>query len=341
MSKEVRRVLFAAAGALALVLALGLGGCKDAWRILTTGDLYWEDDGDEEEEGEGEEEPEPEPEVRNLINLGDPQASTGAGWSYNEASGVFTISGGAGVEVRGSTARNRVVVRGTATVTLSDANIALSSGDASPLDLADGANVTLRLAGTNTLTASGAAAGVHVPAGRTLTITSGAGDGQTSGTLTVAGSGLDGNNKAGAGIGGSGYESSGIITIAGGTVNATGGGSTYGGYKTGGAGIGGGGEGGAGGIITISGGEVNATGGFLSAGIGGGDCGAGGNITISENSRGKAVTAFIPGWGDPHAVGPGESGGLSGSFSGPGALIPGEVWPASTKDANGIITYTW
>ncbi|GAB6390918.1 MAG: InlB B-repeat-containing protein [Treponematales bacterium] len=37
MSKEVRRVL---AGALALVL----GGCGDAWRILTTGDLYWEND---------------------------------------------------------------------------------------------------------------------------------------------------------------------------------------------------------------------------------------------------------------------------------------------------------
>jgi hypothetical protein len=54
MSKEVRRVLCAAAGALALVLALGLGGCTDAWRILTTGEFYWEDDdGDDDEEGEG------------------------------------------------------------------------------------------------------------------------------------------------------------------------------------------------------------------------------------------------------------------------------------------------
>ncbi|GAB6390715.1 MAG: hypothetical protein MdMp014T_0088 [Treponematales bacterium] len=276
--------------------------------------------------------------VRNLINLGDPQASTGAGWSYDEASGVFTISGGAEVEVRGSTTRNRLVVNGTAAVTLSDANIALSSGSASPLDLADGANVTLRLAGTNTLTASGGGAGVHVTAGRTLKITSVDGDGQTSGTLTAAGGGVGG---AGAGIGGSMSEAGGIITIAGGTVNAAGapGDATYGGS----AGIGGGGDWdtvgwgsgrggggtititggsvtaasndtgsgigggcyGSGGTISISGGAVTVTSTGLGAGIGGGGAGSGGNITIT----GGTVSAVSSGgWGDPAAIGGGAFG---------------------------------
>ncbi|GAB6392537.1 MAG: S-layer family protein [Treponematales bacterium] len=420
MSKEVRRVLFAAAGALAL--ALGLGGCKDAWRILTTGDLYWDDNGKKEYafryDSSGGELYDGTPEgniaegttvtlpssggregytlagftlsgateggfnpgdtftmpagevtakaewtavvvvVRNLINLGDPRASTGAGWSYNEASGVFTISGGAGVEVRGSTTGNRVVVRGTAEITLSGAHIDLSPndtpGDAEPdalipLALAQGANVTLRLSGTNTLKAGYGSAGVHVPSGRTLTITSAAGEGQTSGRLDVTGGGFC------AAVGGGLSESGGVITISGGTVTATGGieGAGIGGgdYGSGGtisitggsvtaaatymaAGIGGGGDG-SGGNITITGGTVTANGGQYGAGIGGGVNGGGGTIRINSPGTSRGTATGSGGYGG-RSVGPGAAGS-GGSFSGPAGQsgFDADGFPA------GYDTYSW
>ncbi|GAB6392655.1 MAG: S-layer homology domain-containing protein [Treponematales bacterium] len=389
MSKEVRRVLFAAAGALALALGLGLGGCKDAWRILTTGDLYWENDKKEyafrydssggelydgTPEGDiaegttvtlpssggregytlagftlsGAAEGDFNPgdtftmpagevtaaanwtEVRNFINLGNPQASTGAGWSYNEASGVFTISGGAEVEVRGSTARNRVVVRGTATVRLSDANIALSSGDASPLDLASGANVTLILSGANTLTAAGGGAGIHAPEGTTLTITSAEGDGQTGGRLYAAG-GMketgDFQMPGAAGIGGgTGGESAGHIIIRGGNITAAGGSRES---RGGGAGIGGGGyvgwgklPGGSGGRVEISGGVVTATGGYFAAGIGGalGQAPENPEDWVSYAWGGSGGEITITG-GEVNAKGHAGGAGIGGSWFGGGGTV--------------------
>jgi hypothetical protein len=219
-------------------------------------------------------------------------AYSGSGVSYS--GGVFTINGGA-VTVSGTTRSGRLVVNGTAEITLSDANITLSSGNTSPLDLADGANVTLRLAGTNTLTAAGAAAGVHVPAGRTLRITSAAGDGQESGSLHANG------GWSGAGIGGSQGEDGGAITIAGGSVYATGYYSPEGDgadHHNAGAGIGGGGrnaadggaDGGDFGTISITGGYVEASGGGEetdagegAAGIGGGG-GAYGTVKTARGS---------------------------------------------------------
>jgi len=50
-------------------------------------------------------------------------------------------------------------------------------------------NLTLKLTGTNPLKAGFGGAGIHVPSGRTLTITSAAGDEQTSGRLDVTGGG--------------------------------------------------------------------------------------------------------------------------------------------------------
>ncbi|GAB6392230.1 MAG: InlB B-repeat-containing protein [Treponematales bacterium] len=45
MEKFGGKVQTAALAALLAMGALGLGGCGDAWRILTTGDLYWDDNG--------------------------------------------------------------------------------------------------------------------------------------------------------------------------------------------------------------------------------------------------------------------------------------------------------
>ncbi|GAB6392414.1 MAG: hypothetical protein MdMp014T_1787 [Treponematales bacterium] len=59
--------------------ALALGGCQDAWG----------GDGGGGTDGGGNE---PDAEVQNLINLDDPQASAGAGWTYDGA-GVFFIAG--------------------------------------------------------------------------------------------------------------------------------------------------------------------------------------------------------------------------------------------------------
>ncbi|GAB6391622.1 MAG: hypothetical protein MdMp014T_0995 [Treponematales bacterium] len=388
MEKCSGKVQTAALAALLAMGALALGGCGDAWRILTTGDLYWENDGKKEyafrydpsggelydgtpegniaegttvtlpssggREGytltgftlsgatEGAFNPGdtftmPAGEVtaaanwtQTFINLGDPQATTGAGWSYNEASGVFTISGGAEVEVRGSTPRNRVVVRGTVTVTLSDANIALSSGDASPLDLASGANVTLILSGANTLTAAGGGAGIHAPEGTTLTITSAEGDGQTSGRLYAAG-GMketgDFQMPGAAGIGGgTGGESAGHIIIRGGNITAAGGSKEN---RGGGAGIGGGAyvgwgklPGGSGGRVEISGGVVTATGGYFAAGIGGALGQAPDNpedwVSYCWGGSGGEIT--ITG-GEVNAKGHGGGAGIGGSYFGSGGTI--------------------
>ncbi|GAB6390852.1 MAG: hypothetical protein MdMp014T_0225 [Treponematales bacterium] len=409
MEKCSGKVQTAALAALLAMGALALGGCGDAWRILTTGEFYWDDNGkkvyafrydpsggelyDGTPEGDiaegttvtlpssggregytltgftlsGATEGDFNPgdtftmpagevtakaewtEVRNLINLGDPYASTGAGWSYDEASGVFTISGGAGVEVTGSTARNRVVVRGTVTVTLSDASI--TSAAASPFELGSGANVTLKLAGSNSLVctfedwdADTSFAGLQVEGASNVTI-EGPGSLRTAGGLGGAGIGgrfpggscgtitiSDGTVNAaggyhGAGIGGGNGGAGGTITIEGSAnVEATGG--------TGGAGIGGG-TSGAGGSIRITGGTVTATAGTGGAGIGGGYQGNGGTISINSPGTSRGTATGSGAWGG-RSVGPGAAGS-GGSFSGP----DGEFGLDADGFPAGCGTYEW
>jgi len=120
-------------------------------------------------------------------------------------------------------------------------------------------------------------AGIQVPAGVSLTITS-----TSNGSLEAVG------GQNGAGIGGGKNGPGGNITISGGIVTAQGGSGSYLSY---GAGIGGGGSesgiGGSGGTITISGGTVTAQGQYA-AGVGGGGSqsegqgGSGGAITITN-----------------------------------------------------------
>jgi hypothetical protein len=180
------------------------------------------------------------------------------------ADSVLTINAGGsytiGMKTGVTSTTNRIVVTPgvEADITLSGVNINVSSiNNACAFDMT-GATVNLTLVGNNVLISGANRAGLQVPEGSTLVIT-------TSSTGSLAATGSNG-----AGIGGGGWNSSGgTITINGGTVTATGG--------WGGAGIGGGG-GGAGGTITINGGTVTATGGWNDAGIGGSNNGAGGTI---------------------------------------------------------------
>ncbi|GHU93619.1 hypothetical protein FACS1894156_0720 [Bacteroidia bacterium] len=237
------------------------------------------------------------------IDLSDSGTPSGTGWTYNNTSGVFTITSGANVTISGTTTTNTVVVASgaTANITLSDASIDVrGSGGGCAFDMT-GATVTLTLSGTNILRSGAGKAGVQAPSGASLTITAA----NTSQTLTVTSGG------GGAGIGGGVYDGGGNITISGGTVTATGG-ATAGTSGTG-AGIGGGANG-SGGTITITGGTVTANGGSsMGAGIGGGSGADGGNITIS----GGTVTATGGGGG----AGIGGSGGSGGTVTISGGTV--------------------
>jgi hypothetical protein len=236
------------------------------------------------------------------INLSSPPANTaaGSGWRYYE--GVYTIKNNAALTVSGSTENDRIIVNGTATITLDDATITTND---SPITLESGAGLTIRLAGTNTLTPRAAGnAGISVPEGTTLTITSADGDGETTGSLSATG-------NHGPGIGGGG-----TINIKGGAITATGGAES--------AGIGSGSNG----TITITGGVVTASSPDWDgdpAGIGGGSFGACGDITITGGS-GTATG----GGGGAKGVGPGWDGAY-GTFTGKNNS---HDWPTDNP-------YTW
>ncbi|HJB47202.1 MAG TPA: InlB B-repeat-containing protein [Candidatus Mediterraneibacter surreyensis] len=170
-----------------------------------------------------------------------------AGGTYNINSSSVTITEGGTYTITGSstTTTNTITVNSgvTATITLSNVTIDRSETTGTAFDIQSGANVTLILDGTNTLTggryddfnAVMAAPGIHLPSGATLTI-------QGNGFLTVTGGDGGTNGFGGAGIGG-------------GTSYTSG-------------------SGGAGGNVTIRGGSVTITGG-ISSGIGAGGTGTG------------------------------------------------------------------
>ena len=134
--------------------------------------------------------------------------------------------------------------------------------------------------------------GITVNSGNSLTIY-----GQTAGTGTLTTGTPD---RFYAGIGGGDGQSSGVITINGGTVTATSG--SYG------AGIGGGYNGTV--TVTINGGTVTATGGDYGAGIGGGYGSSSATVTIS----GGFVTATGGTYGAGAAIGQGgQTGGSTGA----------------------------
>ena len=279
--------------------------------------------------------------------------SSGEGWSYVlptltlTNAGPFTISG---TNTAGQVCV--VVAAGvTSEVTLSNLTLAATGNQQCPFALESGANVSLFLAGTNTLTSGNNRAGLEVSAGRTLSITNAPGD--DAGALTATGgeygAGIGGGNNGacgtvtinggivtangseffGAGIGGGGGGGGGTVTINGGTVTANGGEM--------GAGIGSGGyagsDGGNGGTVNISGGNVTAMGGNWSAGIGGGDGDAGGTVNIS----GGTVTATGGQYGA--GIGGGNNDGNPDGIAGTGGTVNisgGHVIATGGKCAAGI-----
>jgi hypothetical protein len=280
---------------------------------------------------------------------------SGVVYEEDELGGVYIIPNGIELTVTGSIIstgdsdnanRIRVAEGAVAALILKSVTIDLSAvgwehmidGQPIPIEVGKGAILTLKLDGTSVLRGGISSAGVKVPEGAALFVTSAAGDGETDGVLNAEG------GPGGAGIGGMWGFGAGEITISGGTVNASGGSSTVPGGQ-GGAGIGGG-HYGSGGKITIKGGVVDARGGYMCAGIGAGQtewvhtsgtieisggvvnalgwvgAGIGGSwrgnvdsIRITGGS-GKAESISAPGFGPGHAVGPGDAGNANvGVFS--------------------------
>ena len=130
-----------------------------------------------------------------LLPIGAPPAQA-ADTTHDISRGTLTISENGNYTVTGTTTTNQIVVKEnvTATVTLNGVNITGAAGNSatgapaqSPIDLADGATLTLILAESSTNTLVGGAGagycgapGIHVPDDAALII-------QGSGSLTVTG----------------------------------------------------------------------------------------------------------------------------------------------------------
>ena len=233
----------------------------------------------------------------------------------NISQGDITITAAGTYSVIGSTNSKTITVApnisGDVNLTLNEVTINVpATNNKAALSVGANSTLNLTLTGNNTLRSGNFCAGVQVPQNATLVITQqslgtlnayggsgGAGIGggldRNGGTISIAGGTITATGNDGAGIGGGWGGSGGTITINGGTVTATG---TYS------AGIGGG-DGGSGGSITINGGTVTANGGTNGAGIGGGDGGSGDSITIHDGT----VTA------NSGTNGAGIGGGYGGS----------------------------
>ena len=191
--------------------------------------------------------------------LGDFVVATGEAGGYAYADGVLTISGSGTYTVRmrtpGTTTSDRILLDGGSPTVILD-GVQISHGSESAIQLAYNdktTNATLILSGVNKLSTRGtgnAAIALWTTNPRyykaNLTITSMAGDGSTEGRLEATGAN---------GIGHSGIQVSGAITINGGTIVATGNGS-----KSGINGYGIGRDGSYSGAVTINGGDVTAIG---------------------------------------------------------------------------------
>jgi len=277
------------------------------------------------------------------IDLAVNSRPVGAGVNYS--GNCYTITEDGSYKVIHSTFSNRISVDPNLSVTLllQDASIELSA-DENPLDLGDESQVTIKLAGANKLSTTGATkAALHVSETAALTLNSAAGDNSLDGSLfayvwdrTDAHysnySGLNG----GAAIGGNKYEQPGPITILGGSITA------YSNTDSGAA-IGGGGGGGAGSThLTISGGEVIAVSNSYGAAIGGTQAyyegGASGDITIN----GGIVIAHSRCWGP--AIGAGTNEPEGGPYNG-GELgtiqISGGIVAAFVDDSNQSTSDMW
>ena len=218
-----------------------------------------------------------------------------AAYDYNIATGNVIIASSDPYIIYGTSTVNTITVKtevAVANVTISNLNIQVTNRFLSAFSVASNTTLNLTLVGSNFFMSGRYKAAIEVPSGATLNIT----NGDANGMVTAMGGGN------GAGIGSAKDKKPGRIIIYGGYISAVGG--------PGGAGIGCGDNGGDGGIISIAGGTVDAQGGGLGengcgAGIGGGNASAGGTITITDGK----VTA-TGGTGDwPYLSGAGIGGG--------------------------------
>jgi len=299
----------------------------------------------------------------------DSDGASDIGWAYEPATSNLVLSGAGPFTISGTNTEGavRVVVPTdvTNTVTLANLTLKATSANQCAFELGTRANVSLILAGANTLASGSNRAGLQVAVGRTLSITNAPGDETASlsatggGSSAGIGSGYNVNGgrvtinggeitakggSNGAGIGGGYYGDGGRVTINGGTVMAQGG--SYG------AGIGGGYYD-HGGIVTINGGEITATGGSYAAGIGG-SYNRSGNTTINGGTvtvkggldgagigggkKGAGGTVNING-GMVKATGGNSGAGIGGGSSGTGGTVTisgGEVEAAGGHYGAGI-----
>ena len=205
-------------------------------------------------------------------NLFGTQIAKAAEISWNIGSdGDLLITSGGEYYVTGSTTANTITINTNDPVSITLDNVSIDiSLIAGECAFDSGADVTVRLVGTNILKSGGITEtvnygqpGLKVQGNDSLTIYE---DLASPGSLTATG------GSRGAGIGGEGGQTCGSVTINSGTVTANGGSTA--------AGIGGGGivfvnnvytsAGGSSGYVTINGGTVIAQGGYQGAGIGGG-----------------------------------------------------------------------
>ena len=228
------------------------------------------------------------------------------GIDYNSSSNTLTVTKNGDYTLSGvNSTGTKVVVRNgvQANITLDNAKINTSSGEG--IKLERNSNVTLKVTGDNTITATEAGkAAIGVTEGATLNI-------EGDGKLTAKGAELA------ASIGGGLDESAGTINIKSGQVIAES-------NENGGAGIGGGMRG-AGGNINITGGTITATGGIGAAGIGGGLAGASGNIKIDGES---AVVNAKGGSGAAENIGAGSGASSSNVDISKGIVSDGVNWSA-------------
>lgn len=241
------------------------------------------------------------------INLNTVGETSGDGWSFSGKTLRLSGNGRFFIEGTGETTDRRILVEPASDVTvfLSNVNIDVSEiEEACAFDITD-AKADVYLDGNNSLLSGKSRAGLEVPKGAELTLSSMLGDFETSGKLRAEG------GARGAGIGGPSYEYShdlgtaGKITIKGGTIEAIGKSDDNINY-VGGAGIGGGETYGpdGGGEITIDGGNITAYG-YGGAGIGAG--------TLADRGEGNETSITITG-GTIKAVGH-NSAGIGGGYN--------------------------
>ena len=311
-------------------------------------------DSDDFQNGDSEDIPDeeaPNLDENDFVSLSD--GETDSQTEFDISNGSVNITEDGEYTVTGTTTSNSIKVADgvTATITLDNVSIKFSDGniDSNETDMTDfgtaaivlgeGANVTLKLEGENTLESGKGRAGIEVPG--KYVHKNGTKTECTPASLTIEGSGslTVNTDSLAAAIGASFLMNAGNITIKGGTITAknTSNAAAIGGSH---AGDGVGTIYGSFGNITINGGIVNATGANTAAGIGNG-CHGSNDADAVININGGIVTAN----GGSHSGQPDDigMGYRSGTYVAPTVNIGGNaivIADRINKKGNGAVNHT-